>query len=114
MRSRKALALAALLTISACAPAVVTPPSPGVPGVTGREPNVRVGVAVDTATVEISSSTALTLVDGTTNRTLQTIPAGATVVVSAEGSNRLRARANGADVYTVVSSSSPDRSRTAR
>ncbi len=95
-----AAGVATLLSVAACAPAVVTPTIPGAPTAPGAEPNVRVGIVVDTASVQISATTALELVDGTTNRSLRSVPAGSSVVLSAEGANRVRARVDGADVYS--------------
>jgi stage II sporulation protein D len=99
-RSLSAFSLAALVTIGACAPAMVTTPGPVDPIRAGREPNVRVGIAVDTTSVQISATTPLELVDASTNRTISTVPVGTAVSVSAEGSQRIRARVGNADVWT--------------
>jgi stage II sporulation protein D len=99
-RSFSGLAAALVFGLSACVPAVMEPPVTGVPAAPSGEPNVRVGIAVDTATVQISSATPMELVDGVTNRTLSTVPAGRNVVITAEGADRIRARVDGADIWT--------------
>jgi stage II sporulation protein D len=68
------------------APAPPPPPAGGLPA---REPSVRVGILVDTASVELSGPGGLELLSSEGD-VLRRIPAGATVTLSADGVGRLR------------------------
>jgi stage II sporulation protein D len=94
------LAVAVLGAAAACAPRITEPP-PAVPGTLPRaEPAIRVGIAVDTAAVELGSTAGLTLLDaGAGDRVVGRKPAGQAwrVTASADGT-LLVARADGAAV----------------
>jgi stage II sporulation protein D len=62
---------------------------------------VRVGIAVDTASVDISSGTPIELVDVATNRVLRTVPAGQAITFTADGATRVRARVAGAEALST-------------
>lgn len=78
------LAFAALAALSACAP--LRPP-PGIPDGPPREPTVRVGLAVDTASVSLGGTTTLELLDGVTRDVIATVSPdqNATVEASQRG-----------------------------
>jgi stage II sporulation protein D len=94
-------ALAAALLIGACAPVVPGPvgpeptPAPG-PGLPRAEPAVRVGIAVDTATVELGSSAGLRL-ESADGRVLARVPAAEQVVfrLAADGTAEYELRPAG-------------------
>jgi len=95
------LAMFGVMAAGACAPRITEPapaPAPGVPGTLPRaEPAIRVGIAVDTAAVELSGSTGLTLHDGAaSDRVVARIPAGARARVSMSGGALVVADAAGA------------------
>ena len=85
-------ALLGLLVAAGCVPRETRAPAPTPPsagGLPAREPSVRVGILVDTASVELSGPGGLELLslDGDV---LRRIPAGATITLSADGVGRLR------------------------
>lgn len=84
------LLLAALLTLGACAPRITTPPTgvpPEGPPLPRADPEVRVGLVVDTASVEIASNTGLDLVSGGTRASVRRAGPGErlTIAAGAEG-----------------------------
>ncbi len=98
-------AAVALLTLAACAPRAVEPtpvpapapapaPDPGAPGATPlpmAEPVVRVGLLVDTARVELGSTTGFTLVDTAAGaRVLARAQAGERLLVTSAADNTLQ------------------------
>ena len=85
-------ALLTLLLAAGCVPRETRAPAPPPPpagGLPAREPSVRVGILVDTASVELSGPAGLELLspDGDV---LRRVPAGATITLSADGVGRLR------------------------
>lgn len=92
-RLELAAALAALAA-SACAPAATVP---GLPADLPRaEPEVRVGLAVDTAAVGLSSTAGIELFDAASGRKIAEFRAGEQVQVSADAAGRIQYR-SGAD-----------------
>lgn len=89
------VAVAGLAALAACAPR--TPPgaapAPGLPRV---EPELRVGVLVDTTAVELAASAGLEVVDPNGGRTVVDVAPGATVTLRADEAGMLT-YASGAD-----------------
>jgi stage II sporulation protein D len=84
-RWRDAAAAAALLLAAACAPRA-TVVSPDVPR---REPALRVGILVDTASVTVSSAAGLEIASAASGGTLARAGAGTPVVFTADAGGRL-------------------------
>jgi stage II sporulation protein D len=104
-RCAETLLATALLAVAACAPApppapgpapgvpAPGPPAPGVPALPRAEPAVRVGLAVDTAAVELGSTAGFALLD---------TAAGDRVVARGGAGDRLRVSAGADGVLQVA------------
>lgn len=107
-RASRSLVLAALVTLAGCVrrevpPAPSPPPAPGAPGLPAREPAVRVGIIVDSASAELSSPSGLQLLTPE-GQVVRSVSPGERVTVSADGVGRLRiggSPAGGATRLTV-------------
>lgn len=92
-----------LLALAACAPP--PPPSAGpAPGgdLPGAEPDVRVGLAVDTATVEIRSDGGLRIIDPASRREVALVDPGSAATFTATAAGRLAYRAGGVSRETAA------------
>jgi stage II sporulation protein D len=89
------LAALALVTAAACAP--LAPAPPVAPGLPSTEPTVRVGLLVDTTTVEIGATNTFAVVDGVTGRVLHRVPGGQTILVRGGVADGLVVNAGGAE-----------------
>lgn len=84
--------LLALLVAAGCVPRETRAPAPAPPpagGLPAREPSVRVGILVDTASVELSGPGGLELLSADGD-VLRRVPAGETITLSSDGVGRLR------------------------
>lgn len=89
------IAWLAALALAACAPAPsATAPTPR-DDLLRAEPNVRVGLAVDTSTVEIRSDGGLRIVDPASRREVALVDPGAAATFTAGAAGRLVVRTNG-------------------
>jgi len=91
---RSALAALALLALGACVPRTVAPP--GAPGLPGRQPELRVGLAVDTTRVELSSPRGLEIASER-GEVVRRVRPGETAAVSAGADGRLVVRVGGSE-----------------
>jgi stage II sporulation protein D len=108
MRWRDLAAAAALALLAACAPRPPTgAPAPGtVPlgaDVPRREPQLRVGLLVDTSSVSLEADAGLVLSDAATDRVIRRVAPGDTAVLVADPSGRLALRTGGASENLGVS-----------
>ncbi|CAN5601343.1 SpoIID/LytB domain-containing protein [soil metagenome] len=101
-----ALAAGVLLALGACAPRVVeppvTPPAPGAPALPRAEPEVRVGLLVDTASVEIAATGGFELVATSDNRVLARVPDGGRRTVTAGAAGMLQVTGAAAGAMAAV------------
>lgn len=81
------------LAFAACVP--VTPETAPAPEPSRGEPSVRVGLAVDTASVGISADAGLTITDPATGRPLMRVEPGQPAVFAADAAGRVTVRAGG-------------------
>lgn len=95
-RYRRGLVAGAALALAvACAPPTApveapVPTPPPAPGLPRAEPELRVGLLVDTASVQLSSTAGFELSDGPSGRTLGRAPAGERWTVAADGGGALQ------------------------
>jgi stage II sporulation protein D len=90
-RWRSWAAVAVLVAASACAPTATLPPL--APELPRQEPEVRVGLLVDTTSVELSAPGGLEVVNPETGRVIERVPAGRPLVVTADAAQTLQLRA---------------------
>lgn len=102
MRPFARLACAATVVLAACAPPPpVAAPAPGA-GMRGAEPTVRVGLAVDTSTVEIRSDGGLRVVEPGGGRELAVVGPGSSAKFTAGTNGRLILHSDGGTRNTDV------------
>lgn len=96
MHARSHLAAVALLAITACAPRVGAPPvPPSAPALPRAEPEVRVGLLVDTTSVELASTAGFEVAEASGGRAVLRTAAGETLSVTANPSGGLQFSARG-------------------
>ena len=97
MRCRDLGLAAGLALLASCAPRATLPPLD--PDLPRREPEVTVGILVDTSTVEIGGPAGVNLAEPASGRVLERVPPGVTVTVGADAAGRVRYRLPGSAAF---------------